>query len=131
MTSCGRCESCELRGEVRGAPLHLCAKEGLLRKDGCLCAAKHAQVGLVRQLAHELGPFGITVNSVAPGFVRSNPSSDKQWLSYDAAKQAQILRGISTRRLGTPQDIAHAVLYFASNMAAWCTGQCLEVNGGN
>jgi 3-oxoacyl-[acyl-carrier protein] reductase len=45
-------------------------------------AAKHALVGLTKQLSWELGPFGITVNSVAPGFVRSNPATERQWDSY-------------------------------------------------
>ena len=44
-------------------------------------AAKAAQIGLTRQLAHELGPWGITVNNVAPGFVRSNPATERQWES--------------------------------------------------
>ncbi|MBA2627546.1 MAG: SDR family NAD(P)-dependent oxidoreductase, partial [Gemmatimonadales bacterium] len=45
-------------------------------------AAKAAQIGLTRQLAHELGPWGITVNNVAPGFVRSNPTTERQWEAY-------------------------------------------------
>ena len=45
-------------------------------------SAKAAQIGLTRQLAHELGPWGITVNNIAPGFVRSNPTTERQWESY-------------------------------------------------
>src|SRR6185437_8067394 len=57
------------------------------------CSAKHAVVGLTRQLAHELGPFGITVNSVAPGFVRSNPASERQWTGYrDDGQKALVER---------------------------------------
>jgi 3-oxoacyl-[acyl-carrier protein] reductase len=93
-------------------------------------SAKAAQIGLTRQLAHELGPFGITVNNVAPGFVRSNPTTERQWQSYGAEGQQRLVERIALRRLGTPADIAHAVLFFASEHAAWITGQVLSVSGG-
>jgi 3-oxoacyl-[acyl-carrier protein] reductase len=93
-------------------------------------AAKAAQIGLTRQLAHELGPFGITVNNVAPGFVRSNPSTERQWESYGEEGQAALLGRIALRRLGTPADIANAVLFFASDYAGWITGEVLSVAGG-
>jgi len=93
-------------------------------------AAKAAQIGLTRQLAHELGPFGITVNSVAPGFVRSNPTTERQWQSYGEEGQAALISRIALRRLGTPGDIANAVLFFASDYASWITGEVLSVAGG-
>jgi 3-oxoacyl-[acyl-carrier protein] reductase len=93
-------------------------------------SAKAAQIGLTRQLAHELGPFGITVNNVAPGFVRSNPTTEKQWESYGAEGQKRLVESVALRRLGTPDDIAHAVLFFASDYAGWITGQVLSVSGG-
>ncbi|SFC78264.1 3-oxoacyl-[acyl-carrier protein] reductase [Bosea sp. CRIB-10] len=93
-------------------------------------SAKHALVGLTRQLAWEFGPHGITVNSVAPGFVRSNPATERQWESYGPDGQKRLIEGIHTRRLGTPQDIAHASLFFLSEQAGWVTGQVLSVDGG-
>ena len=93
-------------------------------------SAKAAQIGLTRQLAHELGPWGITVNNVAPGFVRSNPTTERQWESYGAAKQQAHIDGIALRRLGTPEEIAWAVLFFASGYAGWVTGQVLSIDGG-
>lgn len=93
-------------------------------------SAKHALVGLTRQLAWELGPHGITVNSVAPGFVRSNPATERQWQSYGPEGQKRLVEGIHTRRLGTPADIAHASLFFLSEQAGWITGQVLSVDGG-
>jgi 3-oxoacyl-[acyl-carrier protein] reductase len=92
--------------------------------------AKHAVVGLTRQLALELGPFGITVNSVAPGFVRSNPATERQWESYGPDGQKRLVDSIHLRRLGTPEDIAHAVMFFCSDYAAWISGQVLQVDGG-
>jgi 3-oxoacyl-[acyl-carrier protein] reductase len=94
------------------------------------CSAKHAVVGLTRQLAHELGPFGITVNSVAPGFIRSNPSTEKQWESYGTEGQQALVDRIALRHLGTAQDIANAVVFFASDLAAFVNGQVIQVDGG-
>ena len=94
------------------------------------CSAKHALVGLTRQLAHELGPFGITVNSVAPGFVRSNPATEKQWEGYGAEGQKALVERIALKRLGSAQDIANAVIFFASDLASFVNGQVLSVDGG-
>ena len=93
-------------------------------------SAKAAQIGLTRQLAHELGEWGITVNNVAPGFVRSNPTTERQWQSYGEEGQRKLVDGIALKRLGTPDDIAAAVLFFASGLAGWITGQVLSVDGG-
>ncbi|NIP79762.1 MAG: SDR family oxidoreductase, partial [Gemmatimonadetes bacterium] len=93
-------------------------------------SAKAGQIGLTRQLAHELGPFGITVNNVAPGFVRSNPTTERQWQSYGEEGQRALVEGIPLRRLGTPGDIASAVLFLASDHAGWITGEVLRVSGG-
>ncbi len=92
--------------------------------------AKAGQIGLVRQLAHELGPFGITVNAVAPGFLRTSPDYERQWQSYGEAGQKAMIERIAMRRLGEPRDIAHAVLFLASPYASWITGQVLPVTGG-
>lgn len=92
--------------------------------------AKAAQIGLVRQLAAELGPFGITVNSVAPGFMPTSPDYVRQWDSYGPEGQKALVDSIAMRRLGRPDDIAHAVLFLASDYAEWITGQTLPVCGG-
>ena len=93
-------------------------------------SAKAAQIGLTRQLAHELGPWGITVNNIAPGFVRSNPATERQWESYGPTGQRDLIERIALKRLGTPDDIAHGVLFFASADAGWITGQVLSIDGG-
>ena len=93
-------------------------------------AAKHALVGLTKQLSLELGQHGITVNSIAPGFILSNPSSRRQWDSYGEQGQAQLLGRIHTRRLGKPEDIAAAAAFLTSDEASWITGQILSVDGG-
>ena len=94
------------------------------------CSAKHAVIGLTRQLAHEFGPFGITVNSVAPGFIRSNPSTEKQWDSYGADGQKALIDRIALKRLGSAQDIANGVVFFASDLGSFVNGQIIQVDGG-
>jgi 3-oxoacyl-[acyl-carrier protein] reductase len=93
-------------------------------------SAKAGLIGLTRQLGHELGPFGITVNCVAPGFVRCNPATERQWQAYGPEGQEHLVESIATRRLGVPEDIANSVLFFASDFASWITGQTLAVDGG-
>lgn len=93
-------------------------------------AAKHALVGLTKQLSLELAPFGITVNSIAPGFVLSNPATQRQWDAYGPDGQAELVRRIHTRRLGQPEDIAAAAAFLTSQEAGWITAQILSVDGG-
>ena len=117
----------------RGRIINISSRAGLeisLTGIQAYASAKAAQIGLTRQLAHELGPWGITVNNVAPGFVRSNPTTERQWESYGEAGQRKLVDSIALKRLGAPEDIAHAVLFFASDYAGWITGQVLSVDGG-
>jgi 3-oxoacyl-[acyl-carrier protein] reductase len=93
-------------------------------------SAKAGQIGFTRQTAHELGPFGITVNCIAPGFVLSNPTSIRQWESYGEDGQRTLLERIATRRVGKPEDIANGVLFFVMEEASWVTGQVLSIDGG-
>jgi 3-oxoacyl-[acyl-carrier protein] reductase len=87
--------------------------------------AKAAQIGFTRQMAHELGQYGITVNCIAPGFVLSNPSTIKQWESYGPEGQEKLKMGIATRRLGKAEDIANGVSFFVSEESDWVTGPML------
>jgi 3-oxoacyl-[acyl-carrier protein] reductase len=94
------------------------------------CAAKHAVLGLTRQLAHELGPFGIRVNCIAPGFIITNAATRRQWSALGNDGQQALINSIALRRLGKPADIADAVLLIASDRASFITGQIISVNGG-
>ena len=93
-------------------------------------SAKHALVGFTRQEAMELGAFGITVNCIAPGFVLSNPTTVIQWEAMGTAQQEALVNSIALKRLGTAEDIAYGVVYFASALARWVTGQVLSIDGG-
>jgi 3-oxoacyl-[acyl-carrier protein] reductase len=88
-------------------------------------AAKAGMIGMSKALAQELASRGITVNCVAPGFI-ATPMTDA--LSPD--QKAKLAERIPLGRLGAPEDVAAAVLYLASDQAAWVTGTTLHVNGG-
>jgi len=94
-------------------------------------SAKAGQIGFTRQTAHELGPFGITVNAIAPGFVLSNPTSIAQFERYGEEGQRRLVESIATRRLGTPEDIANGVLFFVAEESSWVTGQVISIDGGH
>jgi 3-oxoacyl-[acyl-carrier protein] reductase len=87
--------------------------------------AKSAQIGLARSWARELAPFGITVNTVAPGFVPVERHAD---VPVDVRNA--YLASVPAGRMGTPDDIAHAVSFLASEGAGFVTGQRIVVDGG-
>jgi 3-oxoacyl-[acyl-carrier protein] reductase len=122
-----------MRSQGRGRMIHIASGAGLrpsLTGIQAYTAAKHALVGLTKQLSQDLGPQGITSNAIAPGFVLSNPSTQKQWDSYGEDGQQRLLQSIHVRRLGRPEDIAHLAAFLASDQAGWISGQIIGVDGG-
>ena len=122
-----------MKAAKRGRIINISSGAGLgisLTGIQAYASAKAAQIGLTRQLAHELGPWNITVNNIAPGFIRSNPTTERQWKSYGEDGQRALIDRIALKRLGSPDDIAHGVLFFASDYAGWITGQVLSIDGG-
>lgn len=89
------------------------------------CASKAGLIGLTKSLAKELAARKVTVNAVAPGFI----DTDMTAVLSEQAKEA-MLSTIPMAKLGQPEDVAHAVAFFASNEAAYITGQVLCVDGG-
>lgn len=88
-------------------------------------AAKAGMDGFTRALAREVGSRSITVNSVAPGFIKTDMTDGlkEEW-------KAKLLEGVPLGRLGAPEEIADAVLFLASPSGGYITGQTLHVNGG-
>jgi 3-oxoacyl-[acyl-carrier protein] reductase len=88
-------------------------------------AAKAGLIGMTRSLARELASRGITVNAVAPGYVETPMTA-----VLDEKQTAAMLAAIPAGRAGTDEEIAHAVVYLASEHAGYVTGHVLDVNGG-
>jgi 3-oxoacyl-[acyl-carrier protein] reductase len=94
--------------------------------------AKHGLLGLIRALAAELGPYGIRANMVMPGYI----DTERRYADwYPEHRQAppdspEQLEKIPLRRLGRPEDIAHACVYLASDASAYVTGDAIRVMGG-
>ena len=88
-------------------------------------AAKAGLVGMSKALAAEVGSRGITVNMIAPGYIQTAMTG-----ALSAEQTAKLTGAIPLGRMGQPADVAAAVLYLASDEAAWVTGTTLHVNGG-
>lgn len=88
-------------------------------------ASKAGLIGLTKSVAKELGTRGVTVNAVAPGFIETEMTE-----SLSEAARKQFLDHILMKRAGSPDDVASTVLFLASDLAAYTTGQVLSVDGG-
>jgi 3-oxoacyl-[acyl-carrier protein] reductase len=88
-------------------------------------AAKAALIGFTKSLAQEVGSRNITINCIAPGFIDTDMTK-----ALPEAQRAKLLEKIPLGRLGSPEDIAHAVVFLASARAGYITGATLHVNGG-
>jgi 3-oxoacyl-[acyl-carrier protein] reductase len=88
-------------------------------------ATKAAQIGFVKALAKEVGPYGISVNAVAPGFIETDI-----WQTIPEAKRASLVKGIPQGRLGKPEEVAAAICFLLSEDASYITGSVLEIDGG-
>lgn len=89
------------------------------------CASKAGMIGMSKSLAQEVGSRGITVNCVAPGFIKT-PMTEK----LNEEQQKRITDNIPAQRFGLPEDVAAGVVYLASDAASYVTGQTLHINGG-
>ncbi|MER5468520.1 SDR family NAD(P)-dependent oxidoreductase [Streptomyces sp. NPDC002685] len=119
-----------IANNVRGSVITMASGAIDTGGPGLLCysAAKAAVVQLTRTLATEVGPHGIRVNAVAPGWIRT-PMTDRHG-EKQAHTEAFMARLSPLGRVGEPEDIAHAVLHLASDASAFTTGQILRPNGG-
>lgn len=90
-------------------------------------AAKASVEAMVRSLANELGPRGVTVNAVAPGFIRKDPGRHSQMAPE---RLAAVEAEIPLRRIGEPADVAAAIAFLLSDEASYITGQVIHVSGG-
>ena len=111
----------------RGRIISISSVVGLMGNAGQInyAASKACVIGMTRSLAREVASRGITVNAVAPGFIRTDMTD----VLSDAVKEG-ILRSIPLGKLGEAEDVANTVLFLASDEAAYITGQVLSVDGG-
>jgi len=93
-------------------------------------AAKAGMLGLARHMAGELGPFGISVNSVAPSIALTARVKAK-WEAKTSAEQQAILSNIPLRRLAEPEEVATVIAFLASDDASYVNGVCIDINGGS
>lgn len=124
---CMRAVSKRMLKQRYGRIVNLSSVVGLRGNAGQVnyAASKAGVIGMTKSLARELAPRGVTVNAVAPGFIETDMTA-----ALPEAARAAAQGGIPMNRLGTPEDVARAVAFLASDEAAYITGQVLAVDGG-
>jgi 3-oxoacyl-[acyl-carrier protein] reductase len=143
LTTCARCCQAvapEMRARGRGRIVNVAASAGRYRSayfrpegatgTGAPSAATGGGVlALTRELALELGPHGVTVNAVVPGWILTDRSG-REWQRMPERVRRDILAEISLGRLGRPSEVAGAVLFLASDASSYVSGCAIDVNGG-
>lgn len=111
----------------KGSIINISSIVGITGNAGqaAYCAAKAGLIGLTKSLAKELASRNIRVNAVAPGFIETDMTH-----ALNDDQKAQIFKEIPLGRIGTGEEIAHAVVYLASPMSSYVTGQTIIVDGG-
>jgi 3-oxoacyl-[acyl-carrier protein] reductase len=108
----------------------IAARRGSDRVGVHYAAAKGGVIGLTKTLALELGPHGITVNAIAPGYINTERLEAAVWGRQAPGQHAALLAGIPLRRLGRPDDVAGVVALLCSDAGGYVSGATLDVNGG-
>jgi 3-oxoacyl-[acyl-carrier protein] reductase len=117
----------KMMGRRRGSIVNISSISGLIGTPGQAnyAASKGAVVSFTKSLAREAGPMGIRVNAVTAGMIRTDMTSS---LKQDLVER--VIKGSALGRIGTPEEIADAVLFLSSERASYITGQALVVDGG-
>jgi 3-oxoacyl-[acyl-carrier protein] reductase len=113
--------------QKQGSIVYVSSIVGVRGNEGNVvyAASKAGIIGAMKSVAKELAPFQIRVNAVAPGFIKTDLTRH-----YGDEKEGQIIRNIKMGRLGSPEDVAKAVLFLASDLSSYVTGQVIGVDGG-
>lgn len=93
-------------------------------------SAKAGVLGLTRQLAYEMGPYGININAVAPAIMLTEPRVKGIWYSIPEEKRKLIINSIPLRRVAEPEEIAKVIVFLCTDDASFITGASIDVNGG-
>lgn len=131
---CSRAVAPYMKKQKSGRIVNLSSKAG--RFGGELTGIQYSSskagvMGLTRQLAKDLGPFGITANAIAPGLALSSPRVEKLWNERKTEAERQVvLQAIPLRRLSTVEEQASVIFFLASDDASYVSGVTIDVNGG-
>jgi 3-oxoacyl-[acyl-carrier protein] reductase len=130
LTSVYRLSKSVLRGMMKarkGRVINISSVVGVMGNAGQTnyAAAKAGIHGFTRSMAREVGSRGITVNSIAPGFIETDMTKE-----LPEAQRKQLVDNIPLQRLGQPEDVANAVLFLAGETGRYITGETMHVNGG-
>ena len=130
---CTRAVILSMKAQQRGRIVNISSQAGRYKSELSnltYASAKAGVLGFTRQLAHELGPLGITVNAIAPGLVMSGERVAARWEARSEDERRKLLEAIPLRRLGRSEEIARVVVFLVSQDSSYITGATIDVNGG-